>query len=228
MKKKVVKILSFLILLSMLFPGCLFASSPFANSVWEFPGNPVSRSRNIWDDGKNNVGVLPNRDLTRAKFVIIHHSATRFTATDDRSISNEIRRIQEQHINKGWGDIAYHYIIDPNGRVWEGRNSSKEGTHTFGYNHNIGILVLGDFERGFAQELNHSQYRALVNISKYGVWLDSLSLNAIRGHLHFGDTQCPGKNIHRELPSIERNVYLEMKYRNGILPMQIKAYSDAE
>jgi hypothetical protein len=37
-------------------------------------------------------------------------------------------------VGRGWDDIGYHYIIEPNGDVYEGRYLSKKGSHVEGAN----------------------------------------------------------------------------------------------
>jgi hypothetical protein len=65
-----------------------------------------------------------------------------------------VKRIQRDHVlNRGYGDIGYHYLIDPMGRVFEGRSMEWQGAHSgntsSGRNNNpknVGICLLGDFE----------------------------------------------------------------------------------
>ncbi|WP_291080808.1 peptidoglycan recognition protein family protein [Dietzia sp. UBA5065] len=97
-----------------------------------------------------------------AQAITIHHTAT--PAGPDRAAS--VRAIYNYHANTlGWGDIGYHLIIDPEGRIYQGRGGTVGGTpvfqfppvggiappvvtggHTAGVNNgNIGISLLGDF-----------------------------------------------------------------------------------
>ena len=57
----------------------------------------------------------------------------------------DIRRI---HKKNGWSDIGYHYVIDLDGIVYEGRDVDLSGAHVSGYNsHSIGVVYVGGLER---------------------------------------------------------------------------------
>ena len=47
----------------------------------------------------------------------------------------------------GWGDVAYHFILDQNGKVYEGRPESVQGRSFTSYSldNKLLICVLGDF-----------------------------------------------------------------------------------
>lgn len=105
-----------------------------------------------------------------AQVMTLHHTAT---GNDDPDPAGTVRAIYEYHaIDNGWGDIGYHYLIDEQGRVYEGRWSGDESSpcaaggtgvefahetpdpdsrivtagHTLGWNSgNLGIALLGDF-----------------------------------------------------------------------------------
>jgi hypothetical protein len=97
----------------------------------------------------------------------VHHTATK---NGDPDPASTVRAIYRYHaVDRGWGDIGYHYLLDEQGRVYEGRWSGAEstpcgttgggtdfahddagrlvtGAHTGGYNSgNMGAALLGDF-----------------------------------------------------------------------------------
>lgn len=97
-----------------------------------------------------------------AQSITIHHTAMQ--PGPDRAAS--VRAIYNYHANTlGWGDVGYHLLIDPEGRIYQGRGGTIAGTpvfqvppvagvappvvtagHVGGYNNgNIGISLLGDF-----------------------------------------------------------------------------------
>jgi hypothetical protein len=83
---------------------------------------------------------------------VVHHSVTPndYAPSDVPSI---IRGIQTYHMNtQGWKDIAYNFVVDKYGGIWEGReggvSSPVIGAHAKGFNTGtVGIVVLGDFTR---------------------------------------------------------------------------------
>lgn len=126
----------------------------------------------------------------------IHHSAMYFRDTRAPACAAQIKRIQKEHMgNRGYGDIGYHYLIDPAGRIWEGRDIRWQGAHASGLNNrqNIGICVLGNFLRGSGGQgptpAQVASMRALVwQLShKYG-----FGPGEVFCHSDFKATQCPG------------------------------------
>ncbi|XP_035664388.1 peptidoglycan-recognition protein SC2-like [Branchiostoma floridae] len=60
---------------------------------------------------------------------------------------DRVMEIQKDHMDDGWDDIGYNFLIDGYGNVYVGRGWDNEGAHTSGYNDvAIGINFLGYFE----------------------------------------------------------------------------------
>jgi hypothetical protein len=80
------------------------------------------------------------------KKAIVHHTVTTNSYAEATS---QIRSIYYFHsVTRRWGDIAYSYIVDKWGNVWQGRagNENSIGTHASGWNSGtMGISTLGDF-----------------------------------------------------------------------------------
>lgn len=54
------------------------------------------------------------------------------------------REIKDWHLQRGWSDIGYHYVIRRNGVVENGRTEQEIGAHVAGHNKNsIGICWVG-------------------------------------------------------------------------------------
>jgi len=147
------------------------------------------------------LNARPSR-LTRATGrwtrITVHHSAEAYAPVLDGSAASSaqaIRRIQ-QHMMNGldYGDIGYHFVIDPEGRVFEGRSMAWQGAHAAGSNNieNIGVCVLGNFEEGrptpqalvsLQSTLNHMRQR--YRIPRSGVV----------AHGDLKNTLCPGRSL---------------------------------
>jgi hypothetical protein len=56
--------------------------------------------------------------------------------------------IERKHMSeKNWDDVGYHFMIQPNGKIYEGRYLTFKGSHLKAANAGkIDILVMGDFQ----------------------------------------------------------------------------------
>ena len=111
---------------------------------------PTIHSRHEWNATDAITDRLVKRDRNPER-IIFHHPANPFDSTTINDIKTEIKRIQNRHIaawdNDPKSDIAYHFIIDPAGGIWQGAeiDEYKRG-HATGYFDDIGVSILGNFE----------------------------------------------------------------------------------
>jgi hypothetical protein len=88
------------------------------------------------------------------KVGFVHHTAHGATANDYSAddVPKLLRAIYANDVlNRGWCDIAYNFVIDKFGRIWEGRaggiDRPVQGAHTAGFNRDsFGVALLGNFE----------------------------------------------------------------------------------
>jgi hypothetical protein len=128
----------------------------------------------------------------------IHHSAHDDVDSSETvtGTARLIRSMQEFHIrDRDWADIAYHYIIDPKGRVWEGRNVKFQGAHAGSdalNKNNIGIVLMGDFEDHPPTPASVASLKLLIaHLRKtYGI-----AQSGIFGHQDLHSTKCPGRYL---------------------------------
>jgi hypothetical protein len=128
--------------------------------------------------------------------ITVHHDA--IVSTDLRSgtdVARRIESIRRSHVQKGWADIGYHYVIDPHGRVWEGRPLFKQGAHVEHNNeHNLGIVVLGNFDvhpPTTAATLTVERFVA-SQMHRYRV-----PMSRVYTHQELKSTACPGSRLQR-------------------------------
>lgn len=120
---------------------------------------PIILPRSTWfaDNLKGLSDWAPKKDnfppdYRKVDRIIIHHSA----GTND--IPNPIATIQSIYryhaVTQGWSDIGYNYIIDREGKIYEGRTGGNgvRGAHVYArsdclnFNHgSIGIVLLGNY-----------------------------------------------------------------------------------
>ena len=157
------------------------------------------------------------------KFLIVHHSASHngHTSADTADI---LRGWFDYHTgpDKGWSDIAYNFIIDSGGVMWEGRQGSLvravAGDATGG---NQGytqlICVIGDFNTGQPTGAALDSLRKMLGwlADRHGVstapgaqvtftsrgsdrWSvgTEVATPTIAGHRDMSMTSCPGDNLY--------------------------------
>jgi len=79
--------------------------------------------------------------------------------------SKTMREIQIEHIQSGMIDIGYHYVIDFNGDIYEGRPIDVEGCHVkFKDKGNIGIVLVGNFD---VENPSREQVNSLLELMQY-------------------------------------------------------------
>ena len=174
--------------------------------AWPYTETPTFFTRADWGARSARTSEMTLRDA--AQRIIFHHSAEKFDKTNLADVIEEIQRIQNYQMDESdedFSDIAYNFIIDPCGRIWKGRSLRYKGGHAYGYNDDIGVLLLGDFElRLFnlnPNTLNDRQKDAMKALSKWLCYTYDLSKIAsgvniapISTHETVNDTECPGDN----------------------------------
>lgn len=124
--------------------------------------------------------------------IILHCSAT----VEGNDIG--IETIRKWHINRGFNDIGYHYVIYIDGSVHEGRNEDKIGAHCIGRNKNsIGICYIGGLDKEKkpkdtrTEEQKISMYQLVDEIlDKYKLTVDN-----VHCHYEYANKACPSFKI---------------------------------
>ena len=140
--------------------------------------------------------------MERIKEIIIHCSASKF---------GNVNTIRQWHLQNGWRDIGYHYVILNGqitnsfymeslngtiecGRTFDGDNfieNNEIGAHALGYNKSsIGICLIGN------KEFTLEQLNSLLDLvdelrNKYNIPIEN-----IKGHYEVCDNKsCPNFNM---------------------------------
>ncbi len=183
-------------------------AAPATNPVFEPP--PVI-SREGWgaDEAlrynRNGKEIFPVT-YQAVEHVIIHHADT--ANFNDPVL--EMRSIYYFHaITRGWGDIAYNYLVDFMGNVYEGRvgGETAVGCHAEGYNAgSCGICLMGRF---FEDDITPEMHNAIVWIASWAgrdldpeasaPFYDIAELPSICGHRDVNNTTCPGQEFYDTL-----------------------------
>ena len=163
----------------------------------------------IKKDYKGDKYRWPLQYPTKVKKIVVHHTAGTANLNDPMQA---IRDIYHFHADsRQWGDIGYNYIIDQDGRVYEGRYGGDGviGAHAgLGNNGSIGIAVLGNYEQQAVPERVIASLGQFISkkAAKHKIDPDGFSnfrgrlMPNIFGHKDIMATSCPGINLYEKLP----------------------------
>ena len=156
---------------------------------------PAIISVRDWGGSAANETLARHHTIDR---ITLHHQGVAFPR--ERDAQQYLRDLQTwSRATKGWIDVPYHYAIDLDGRVYEGRDIRFAGDTNTGYDpagHAL-IEVVGNFEE---VEPNALQLDAVVNLMALLAARHNVPVTAIRGHRDVApDTECPGRNLYRYL-----------------------------
>lgn len=151
-------------------------------------------------------------EYRRIEKVVIHHTVT---GDPDPRPAATIRAIYRYHaVARGWGDIGYNYLVDPDGAIYEGRHGGAGvvGGHTAGYNAgSMGVAMLGTYDTHTISPAARHALGALVRAKAGdldplggGPFRDRQGVWNIGGHRALTQTECPGDAFYPTLNNLRR------------------------
>lgn len=152
---------------------------------------PATVPQSIWaSDGTRPVVERMKPHTKGITSVVLHH-----TESPNQPPAMEKARlvgVQRFHIEeKGWGDIAYHYLIGPSGEIYEGRDVRFQGDSGTSYDLDGRLLVcmVGSFTEQLPEAVAMQSMVALVaaHLHKHG-----LTPGDVVTHRMVAATDCPG------------------------------------
>ena len=134
------------------------------------------------------VKQLTAMQVTRDIDEIINHC----TATRE-GVYVDVPMVRQWHLDRGWSDIGYHFLIGLNGEVWFGRDLNRTGAHVKGHNTGtIGISYVGGLDSaGRSKDTRtDAQKGALVELQT--LLVNKIpSIKKISGHRDYAAKDCP-------------------------------------
>lgn len=166
---------------------------------------PSIMSRAAWGARKGEGETLP--PLCPNAFAL-HHTAMEIDPSS--SIGETMRTMQDFHIDgRGWEDIAYHFFIDANGDIAEGRRLSRKGNITTVPDREIDIsgLINISLEGDFTQaDPTPEQLKSLNHLVCWLSNIYQIPAARIYGHKdYYSGTECPGR-LEAMIPGIKESV----------------------
>ncbi len=129
--------------------------------------------------------------------ITVHHEGGRVLA-DTADAAKRIKNIQVWSMGKdrNWTDIPYHFLVAPDGTIYEGRDLTTIGETNTEYDPSGHLLIsfLGNYQE---QELNQPLLDILTKLiahfcKKYKILPETIATHRD----HSQHTTCPGKNIY--------------------------------
>ena len=178
------------------------------------------------------------------KAITIHHTAGSNSYTQADAAA-QVRGIYAYDtLALGWADIAYNFLVDKWGRVYEGRagsiTSAVRGAHAMGFNTDtMGVSAMGNYETTAAPAVmvdalarvagwKLSQYGVnplgkVVLTSQGGVGAKyaagvAATLDTIHTHQNSSYTLCPGKYLYPQMGAIRAKAANYASYSSTAAP----------
>ena len=171
-------------------------------SITEEAVKDFQRSNGLEVDGIVGANTLSKLNLSvnkrNIKELIVHCSAT--PEGKDYSVDT----IRQWHLQRGFSDIGYHYVIYRDGSIHIGRDESIIGAHCTGHNsYSIGVCYIG----GCASDgktpkdtRTTEQKQSLVKLLKE--LKTKYPQASIHSHKDFTNKACPSFDATKEYSSI--------------------------
>jgi uncharacterized protein with LGFP repeats len=209
------------------------------------PVQPAITTHAQWGPG---LGWNPSPDCAPGptiagalKFAVVHHTvnSNSYGPNDSAAI---VRAIWQYHVGTlGYCDIAYNFLVDQYGQIFEGRvggiDKAVVAAHTGGFNTNsTGAAFIGDFS---SQQPPVAAWNAMVSLLAWKLSLHHVDPskgftatsagagarwpagtvvsfpNAIVGHRDLWPTECPGNAFFPRLGELRDAVQPQIGWEGG-------------
>ncbi|MGQ9681145.1 MAG: N-acetylmuramoyl-L-alanine amidase [Anaerolineae bacterium] len=153
---------------------------------------------------------------------VVHHTATS-NPTAESDPAGVVRTVFYYHaVTLGWGDIGYNYLVDRQGRIYEGRygGDGVVAGHARPYNYGtVGVSILGTYS---TDEVPQAALNGLVELLAWKCNLHFVhpqqssfiydgSFPNIMAHRDCNATTCPGDRAYAQMPWIRSATWERMR-----------------
>ncbi|OEU90836.1 hypothetical protein DB35_05055 [Streptomyces abyssalis] len=189
------------------------------------PPRPDIVPRSAWNADESLVRERAST-MRNVRVVFVHHTSQP-NGYDCDAVPRMLRQLEAEHVERGWDDLGYNFVVDHCGTIYEGRSGalsrSVEGAHTKGFNAgSLGIAAMGTFDEGA-----DVPQVMLDSIASLAAWKlgprgdphgkaelvsssdesrfdegDRARFDVITGHRDAFETSCPGMGLESRLGKI--------------------------
>lgn len=131
--------------------------------------------------------------------VTLHHTGDSKPLTRADDPAQRLRNLQSWGASdRNWWDVPYHFLLDLDGRVFEGRDWHMQGETNTAYDPGGHFLIsmIGNYD---VQEPSTEQLNAIADLMAWALKANNLPIDRIGGHYNYAETGCPGKYLRRYL-----------------------------
>lgn len=156
------------------------------------PATVLIQPRSSW----NAAPARPYKQQVPVR-ITLHHEGGKILS-DTANAATRLKNVQTWSMgpDRKWADIPYHYLIAPDGTVYEGRNPHTVGETNTEYDPTGHLLIsfLGNYNE---QELNPNLLNTLTRLIAHFCMKYNISPETIATHRDYSkNTTCPGPNIY--------------------------------
>ncbi len=189
-----------------------------------FP-KPFVVSRSVWCQSADCV-YSDGLEYSPVTHLIVHHTVSSNTSTNWAAV---VRAIWNFHTySRGWGDIGYNYLVDPDGVIYEGHFGGDDvvGTHASGANAgSMAVALIGTFTEpnvnppgiippspmvdSAVNILSWKADQRDIDVYDASDTLPNIDwgLPNLMGHRDvYGTTECPGSQAFRLIPVMRERI----------------------
>ena len=163
----------------------------------------------------------------------LHHTAGEFPASYSAAVA-EIQFIQDYHQSaKKWIDIGYHFLISPQGDIFEGRPATVVGAHVLNHNSgNTGVSFMGNYTE---ETPTKAALEAFLKVGRHLRTANNAGSKDFKAHRDWAATECPGDKLYARVGDLRTqifdkepalSVYSPVFQAPAAVPPGLKAYSE--
>ena len=131
--------------------------------------------------------------------VTLHHTGSAEPLRPEEDAREKLRGLQSWGASdRNWWDVPYHYLIDLEGRIYEGRDHRFMGetNTTYDPRGHFLISVIGNYER---QPATPAQLETIADLMAWAITRYNVPLDRLGGHYNYAQTSCPGVELRKYL-----------------------------
>lgn len=170
-----------------------------------------------------NLGEFTSHVIER---FTVHHTAAVLSSASRAPA--RARQHQKFHLGKGWPDLAYHFLVDSLGNVYEGRPITAVGDTATSYDPTGHFLIAaeGNFDE---QGIPVAQLAAMAELLAWAAVTYNVDPSEVRGHKDWTSaTSCPGSALYPAVSGGTLESMMRANITRGVKNLRVICTSAAD